>query len=492
MRVDSPSPPIMTLRASPLLALTRLLPVVGLAASFCFAPGSAARAAEPRRPNIIYIMADDLGYGDIGPFGQRKIRTPNLDRMAAEGTCFTQFYPGAAVCAPTRSALMTGKHTGHTRVRGNHGESGGRVPLRREDRTVAEMLKEAGYATGIAGKWGLGEPGTTGVPNRKGFDFWIGYLNQDLAEYYYPETIWKNDREITLPGNVGGKRGQYSNDLFTDEALGFIEANRDKPFFLYLAYTIPHLLWEVPEDSLAEYKGRFPEAPPETLNKRVNTPTPRTVYAAMVTRLDGYVGRLFRKLGELGIDEHTLVFFCSDNGAPTHGGVSAFFGSNGPFRGSKGSLYEGGIHTPMIVRWPGKVPAGRRSEFPFAGWDLFPTAAELARVKPPAGLDGISIVPALRGEPQRTERHLYWEVPAAAFAQAVRIGDLKAIRQDRTAPIEVYNLRDDPGESRNIAAEAREFVARAEQLFQTARTPSEEWPMQRGADSRAEKKRKKS
>ena len=454
---------------------------------------AAATAADSSRPNIIYIMADDLGYGDIGAFGQKKIRTPNLDRMAAEGTCFNQFYPGAAVCAPTRSTLMTGRHTGHTRVRGNHGESGGRVPLRADDRIVAEMLKAAGYATGIAGKWGLGEPGTTGVPNRKGFDFWIGYLNQDLAEFYYPEKIWKNEHEITLEGNLGGKRTQYSNDLFTDEALGFIETNRARPFFFYLAYTIPHLLWEVPDDSLAEYRGKFPEAPPETLKKRVNTPIPRATYAAMVTRLDREVGRVFRKLAELGLDEKTLVFFCSDNGAPAHGGVSAFFESNGPFRGNKGSLYEGGIHGPMIVRWPGRVPAGQRSDFPFAGWDLFPTAAELAGVEPPAGLDGVSVVRALRGQPSATKRYLYWEVPGAKFAQAVRIGDLKAIRHDRDGPVEVYNLKLDPGESRNIASQSREFVSRAEELFRTARSPSEEWPMNaRGeAAGRDGKKKKK-
>src|SRR3954469_10201898 len=212
-------------------------------------PKIAAAAGADRRPNIIYIMADDLGYGDITPFGQKKIRTPNIERMAAEGTCFMQFYPGGPVCSPTRSTLMTGQHTGHTRVRGNHGEVGlARVPLRPEDKTVAEVLQQAGYATGMAGKWGLGEPGTAGVPNRKGFDFWVGYLNNDLAEDYFPEKIWKNDQLISLPENADGKRGHYSNDFFTDEALGFMERNRARPFFLYLAYTLPHLLLEVPAD----------------------------------------------------------------------------------------------------------------------------------------------------------------------------------------------------------------------------------------------------
>jgi arylsulfatase A len=442
-------------------------------------------AAPARRPNIVYIMADDLGYGDIGPFGQQQIRTPNLDRMAEEGTCFMQFYPGAAVCAPTRSTLMTGQHTGHTRVRGNHGEAGlNRVPLRPEDLTVAEMLQKAGYATGMAGKWGLGEPGTTGVPNRKGFDFWTGYLNQDLAENYFPETIWRNEREIAVPENAGGRRGRYSNDLFTDEALAFMETNRARPFFLYLAYTVPHLLLEVPADSLAEYAGKFPEPPRNPDKKRITTDQPRATYAAMVTRLDREVGRVFAKLKELGLDRDTVVFFCSDNGANKNTGTSEFFRSHGPFREAKGSLHEGGIHTAMIVRWPDRVPAGRRSEFVWAGWDFFPTAAELAGVPPPPHLDGISVVSALQGQPMQRRGHLYWEVPGRTLAQAVRVGDLKALRADRSQPIEVYNLALDPGETRNIAAESPAFVAQAEELFRTSRTPSEDWPAEAGGGGR--------
>lgn len=447
--------------------------VLGLASFSTGADGSA------ERPNIIYIMADDLGYADIGPFGQTKIRTPNLDRLAAEGTCFDHFYPGAAVCSPTRSVLMTGLHTGHTRIRGNHGQAGvARVPLRAADVTVAEVLKSAGYATAIAGKWGLGEPGNEGIPNRQGFDRWFGYLNNDLAEFYYPEKIWRNEEEITLAGNLGGKRGQYSNDLMTEEALAFIEENARQPFFLYLAYTIPHALFEVPDDSLAEYAGKFPEPEPIRKDGRLITATPRATLAAMITRLDREVGRVMAKLSALNLEQRTIVFFCSDNGAPERNGLSSFFKSNGPFRGHKGSMYEGGIHTPMIVRWPGRVAAGRRSNFPWAGWDFLPTAAALAGVAPPKGLDGISVVPALRGQAQVRDGHLYWEMlQSKRFAQAVRVGDLKALRHDREAPIEVYNLRADPGETRNIAAEQPAFVERARKIFQTDRTESEHWPV---------------
>lgn len=441
-------------------------------------PDLGAGVAAPP-PNIIYIMADDLGYGDIGPFGQTKIRTPHLDRLASEGTCFDQFYPGAAVCSPTRCVLMTGMHTGHAWIRGNHGLAGvSRVPLRNEDITVAEVLKGARYATAIAGKWGLGEPGNEGIPNRQGFDHWFGYLNNDLAEYYFPERIWRNEEEITLPGNLGGKRGQYSNDLMTDEALGFIEANRTRPFFVYLAYTIPHALLEVPEDSLAEYAGKFPEPEPVLKNGKLVTAVPRATFAAMVTRLDREVGRVMAKLRALDLDERTIVFFCSDNGAPGRGVITDFFRSNGSFRGHKGSLYEGGIRTPMIVRWPGRVPAGRRSNFPWAGWDFLPTAAALAGIVPPASLDGTNVLPALLGEPPTRRGYLYWEIVLRdRFGQAIRIGDLKAVRPDRNAPIEVYDLRADPGETTNLADSQGEFLAQVRELFRTARTESEHWPL---------------
>jgi arylsulfatase A len=434
-------------------------------------------AAAAERPNIVYIMADDLGLGDIGPFGQKKIRTPNLDRFASEGTCFDQFYAGGAVCSPTRSVLMTGQHTGHTRIRGNHGRAGlGRVPLQAADVTVAEVLKSAGYATAIAGKWGLGEPGTAGIPNRQGFDRWFGYLNNDLAEDYFPEKIWRNEQEITLPGNAGGKKGQYSNDLMTDEALAFIAENRSGPFFLYLAYTLPHNLLEVPADSLADYAGKFAEPADAKDGKKPLPAQPRATFAAMVSRLDREVGRVLTQLRTLGLEEKTIVFFCSDNGAPERVGLPAFFGSHGPFRGRKGTLYEGGIHTPMIVRWPGRIPAGRRSDYAWGGWDFLPTAAALAGVNPPPRIDGIDVSAALRGQPPTQERTFYWETHEKGFNQAVRVGDLKAVREG--AAIEVFDLRADPGETKDLAATQPAFVARAMELFRTSRTESEHWPVE--------------
>lgn len=439
---------------------------------------AAGLAAESRPPNIVYIMADDLGYGDIGPFGQTKIRTPHLDRLAAEGTCFDHFYPGAAVCAPTRCNLMTGLHSGHARVRGNMGIAGlKRVPLQPEDVTVAEVLRGAGYATAIAGKWGLGEPDTTGIPNRHGFDHWFGYLNQDLAEDYFPEKIWKNEAEIALPGNQGGRKGQYSNDLMTDEILGFIEAQQARPFFVYLAYTIPHAIMEVPADSLAEYQGKFEEPVAERKGDTIRVAAPRATLAAMVTRLDREVGRVLAKLRALDLDRRTVVFFCSDNGAPNRAGLPQFFGSMGPFRGFKGSLTEGGIRAPMIVRWPGRVPAGARSSFPWAGWDFLPTAAAIAGVRPPDRLDGINVLPALEGRPLTRDGYLYWEMVQNRFSQAARFGNMKALRTEADAPIEVYDLTVDPGERTNLAASHPEIVARADLVFRTGRTESEHWPL---------------
>lgn len=435
-------------------------------------------AAERRAPNIIFIMADDLGPGDVGAFGQTKIRTPHLDRLAAEGMCFDHYYAGASVCSPTRSVLMTGQHTGHTPIRGNHGKAGvSRVPLAAATVTVAEVLKSAGYATALSGKWGLGEPGNEGIPNRQGFDRFLGYLNNDLAEFHHPEKIWRNETEIALPGNAGGRRGQYSSDFLTDEAVTFIAENRARPFFLYLAYIAPHAQLDAPDDAVTEYLGKFPEPAVARQGGKNSHPTPFAAYAAMVTRLDRGIGRVLEQLRALGLERDTIVFFCSDNGAPDRAGIPQFFGSQRGLRGFKGSLWEGGIRAPMIVRWPGQVPAGRRSAFPWGGWDLLPTAAALAGVKPPPGLDGIDVRVALRGETQQRAGYLYWENVQNTFAQAVREGDLKAVRLEPGAPIAVFDLRADPGEATDIAATQPAFVARATELFRSARTESEHWPV---------------
>jgi arylsulfatase A-like enzyme len=419
-----------------------------------------------QKPNIIFIMTDDLGYADIGCYGQKHILTPNVDRLAAQGTRFTDCYAGSTVCAPSRSVLMTGQHTGHTRVRANFGNVGGvgpqnRVPLEAEDVTVAEVLKQAGYATGITGKWGLGEPDTTGVPNRQGFDEWFGYLNQRNAHSYYPPFLWRNEEKVMLEGNQDGKREQYTHDMVMDFSLDFIRRNRDKPFFLYLAWCIPHARYEIP--SIEPYTDQTDWSSEEK------------TFAAMVTRMDRDVGRLMTLLNELKLDEKTIVFFCSDNGAQKR--WEGRFDSCGPFRGQKGDLYEGGIRVPMIVRWPGQVPAGKANHSVWYFADFLPTAAALAGLKPPGSVDGANVLPTILGESQNlSERFLYWEYPQQRLQQAVRWRNWKAVRTAPDRDLELYNLSADISEAHNLAAGNPEIVARIESYLKGARTESPNWP----------------
>jgi len=420
------------------------------------------------RPNVIFIMADDLGYGDLGCYGQKVIQTPQIDRLAAEGVRFTQFYSGSTVCAPARCCLMTGLHTGHAHVRGNK-----RIPLRPADVTVAEIFKRAGYATGIVGKWGLGEPGTTGIPNRQGFDYWFGYLNQRNAHNYYPPFLWKNQRKYPLGGNRDEGRNQYSHDLFTQEALAFLERCQDQPFFLYLAYTIPHA-----NNELGRKAGDGMEVPDYGPYADRDWPTTQKGQAAMITRMDRDIGRIIARLQALGLDRRTLVIFSSDNGPHAEGGVDPkFFDSNGPLRGIKRDLYEGGIRVPMIARWPGKLKEGRVSEQVWAMWDFLPTMADLVGVKAPAGLDGISMLPALLDKPQEGHEYLYWEFHERGFNQAVRMGDFKAVRKGLDGKLKLFNLTTDIGEQHDVAGEHPEIVAKIEAYLKTARTPSEHWPV---------------
>lgn len=435
--------------------------------------------APRRRPNIVFILADDLGWGDLGCYGQRWIRTPHLDRMASEGMRFTDAYAGCTVCAPSRSVLMTGYHMGHTSVRANTGG----IPLRPEDVTVAEILREAGYATGCFGKWGLGDIGTDGVPWKQGFDEFFGYLHQIHAHFYYPPFLWHNDRKVALPGNEGGGRTTYSHDVIAERALDFIRRHRDRPFFCYIPFTIPHLELLVPEDSLAEYRGKIPEEKPyrDPRGHYAEQDSPRAAYAAMVTRMDRDVGRILRLLAELGIEQDTVVFFASDNGGAQRLWGDEFFRSWGPFRGHKQNLYEGGIRVPMIVRWPGRVPAGRVSDFAWSFEDVLPTLAEIAGVRAPAGLDGVSVLPTLLGGRQKPHEYLYWELPRyqrdkGTFAdelpmQAVRMGRWKGVRPAPNASIEVYDLERDPGETTDLAARREELRRRLEDLMKQARTP---------------------
>jgi len=427
-----------------------------------------AESGSTNRPNIIFILADDLGYGDLGCYGQKLIRTPNLDRLAREGVRFTQAYAGSTVCAPSRCVLMTGLHTGHARVRGN-----ALVPLLPEDRTVAKMLKEAGYVTGIVGKWGLGEPNTPGVPNRQGFDEWFGYLNQGHAHDYYPQYLWRNEQKVTIEGNLNGAKKEYSNDLFTREALDFIRRHRKGPFFLYLTFTLPHA-----NNELGAKTGNGMEVPTDAPYSNESWPQQQKNHAAMITRLDGEVGKVMAVLKELGSDDHTVVCFSSDNGPHRAGGAKPeFFRSSGPLRGIKRDLYEGGIRVPMIVRWPGKITPGTVSDQVWAFWDFLPTAAAIAGVRPPPAIDGISMLPALLAKPQKSHDDLYWEFHERGFKQAVRMGDWKAIRFGIEGPIELYDLKTDIGEQHNIAAAHPNVVARIEAILKTARTESKDFPI---------------
>ena len=419
------------------------------------------------KPNVVLILADDLGYGDLGCYGQRRIQTPRLDRMAAEGMRFTQFYAGSTVCAPSRCCLMTGLHSGHARIRGN-----GQVPLRPEDVTVAELLKQAGYTTGIVGKWGLGDEGTTGIPNRQGFDDWFGYPNQTLAHNYYPLFLWNNEGKYFLDGNRDGRRGQYSHDLFTERALRFIADNRDRPFFLYLAYTVPHA-----NNELGQKTGDGMEVPDYGPYAGRDWPNPEKGRAAMVTRMDRDVGRLLDRLRELGLERKTMVLFTSDNGPHKEGGSHPeFFDSNGPLRGIKRHLYDGGIRVPMIARWPGRIPAERVSNQVWAAWDFLPTAAEAAGVRPPAGLDGISMWTTLIGGKQKGHEFLYWEFHERGFIQAVRMGDWKAVRRAGNA-MELYDLSNDLGEENDVAGQHPEVTTLVQEYLKGVRTHSDHWPV---------------
>ena len=420
-------------------------------------------------PNIIFILCDDIGYGDLGCYGQKVIPTPRLDQLASESMRFTQCYTGSSICAPSRSVLMTGLHSGHTRVRDNFGIVGGvgdqkRVPLKAEDFTVAEMLKGVGYATGITGKWGLGEPDTTGIPTRKGFDEWFGYLNQRNAHTYYPPYLWHNEEKVLLEGNRDGRQGDYSHDMIFDFACDFIRKNSDGPFFLYLPWTLPHGRYEIPDVSAWDDK-------PWTDDEKV--------YAAMITKIDTQVGQLVDLLRELAIADQTLLFFGSDHGAARRW---AAFDSCGALRGQKGTMYEGGLRTPMIAHWPGRIPAGAVSDAVWYYADFLPTVAEVVGVDAPDDVDGVSILPVLLGESRDVgERFLYWERFGGGFKQAVRWKNWKAVRNSSPKlldePLELYDLEGDIGEENDVAKAHPDVIAEIEHFMKDARTDSHNWPI---------------
>ena len=414
------------------MRLPRILLLL-VAPALLLAHGEAAEPKPAQKPNIIFILADDLGYGEVGCYGQKLIQTPNVDRLAAEGMRFTQCYAGSQVCSPSRSTLLTGLHTGHTPIRHN-----GARWLYAEDLTVAQVLKPAGYATGAFGKWDLGTENSPGVPWKHGFDEFFGYLHQIHAHFYYTYYLWKNDTKFFLPENEGYRRARYSHDEIHKQALEFIRRNKDTNFFCYLPYTLPHIQLVVPADSLKLYHGKWPEKPmPDSRKGYIGTDEPYATFAGMVSRLDRSVGEIMALLQELNLDDHTVVFFTGDNGPQGEKWqrIADFFHGAGPLRGYKREFYEGGIRVPMIVRWPGRVNAGSVSDHICAFWDFLPTAAEIAGVTPPPGLDGVSFLPALLGQEQKPHQFLYWEAP---FGQkrsvAVRMGDWKAIRPGAGRP----------------------------------------------------------
>jgi len=463
---------------------------------------AAAPAAPVRPPNIIYILADDLGYGDLGCYGQRKFATPNIDRLAREGARFTSFYAGNTVCAPSRSSLLTGQHTGHTAVRGNAEVfPEGQEPLPAATVTIPKVLHPAGYVSGAFGKWGLGFVGSEGDPLAQGFDRFFGYNCQRFAHRYYPPYLWDGALQVFLPGNDMRMKTTYAPDVLHAETLDFIRAHREKPFFLYVASPIPHAELQAPDDEiLAQFKGKFPETPyagrvpgpwggeadygPRAApGGYASQPMPKATFAAMVTRLDRQVGEIMRLLDELGLAESTLIMFTSDNGPHTEGGHDPeFFDSNGPLRGFKRDLYEGGIRVPMIARWPGRIAAGRVVDTPFAAWDILPTLAAVGGAKAPAGIDGLSLLPTLLGSPGQTEHeYFYWEFAERGPSQAVRAGEWKAIHTyagaDHPETFELFNLSTDLGETRNVAAAQPHIVERMLRYMAEAHRSNARFPL---------------
>ncbi|WP_417748794.1 arylsulfatase [Rosistilla oblonga] len=461
----------------------------------------ASSIAQAAKPNIVFILADDLGYGDMGCYGQQVIQTPRIDQMAAEGMRFTNFYAGNTVCAPSRSVLMTGQHMGHTHVRGNAGGPDMAIQsLRDEDITVAEVLKSAGYATGLCGKWGLGDDapgGRSGLPRRQGFDYFYGYLNQVHAHNYYPEFLWRNEERVDL-GNVvqstgrlhggfmGGwatKKVAYSHDLIADEALGFIKLNAStgenrKPFFLYLSLTIPHA-----NNEAARGIGDGQEVPDYGIYADKDWPNPDKGQAAMITRMDADVGRLLDLLKQLDIDDETIVLFSSDNGPHAEGGQDPErFDPNGPLRGMKRDLTEGGIRVPLIVRWPGKTPPGSTSDHVGYFGDVMATAAELSGAQTPEGTDSISFVPTLTGHPELQQQHeyLYWEFYERGGKQAVRAKNWKAIRKPwMTGKTQLYDLSTDTGETNDVADANPDVVKQLEAMMTEAHVEHPNWTVRR-------------
>jgi len=455
----------------------------------------AGPSAFAEKPNIIYILADDLGYGDLSCYGQKHFQTPNIDRMAREGMLFTQHYAGCTVCAPSRSSLMTGLTTGHTPIRGNkEATEEGQWPLPAKTVTIPKLLKEAGYVTGGFGKWGLGYPGSEGDPNKQGFDEFYGFNCQRMAHNYYPDHLWDNQKKEILEGNSGNKSEQYAPELIHQRALLFMEKNKNRPFFLYYPTTIPHAELMVPKQYLEKFRGKFL---PERQFKGTDfggknfrngpycsQPETHAAFAAMVTLLDEKVGEIFAKLKEFGLDKNTIVLFSSDNGPHLEGGGDPdYFDSNGPLKGYKRDLYEGGIREPMIAWWPGKIKQGSTTDHISAFWDVLPTLTEIAGAKTPENLDGISFLPVLLGKGgQKKHDSMYWEFHEQNGRQAVRKDKWKLVSYNVLIPAkrttELYDLSKDKGEENNIADKNPEIVAELLKIIAQSRNPSDVFKFQ--------------
>jgi len=524
-----PLNPAVRLNAVVLLMVAAITGMISVEATKVAAEPSAAPTG--RQPNIIFILADDLGYGDLGCYGQQRIKTPSLDALASQGMRLTSHYSGNAVCAPSRCVLMTGYHPGKAQVRDNRGmaskkfvdgkpESEGQFPLVPDTVTIPQYLKSLGYVCGGFGKWGLGGPGTTGEPLKQGFDRWFGYNCQSVAHNFYPTYLWDNDRTIKLnnipfsahdqfrddedadnPASYRRFRGRdYSADLIAKEALTFIRNNADRPFFLYWPTTVPHVALQVPEDSLTQYDGQFPDVPYKGGKGYIPHYRPHSAYAAMISRMDSEIGRAMKLVQELGLDQDTIFIFTSDNG-PLQGALQGlagtdgnFFHSNGGLRDGKGTLYEGGIRVPAIVKWKGRVAAGSTCDRVSGFEDWLPTLANIAHadrksaIALPADLDGISLLPALLGDEQPPRDFLYREFPGYGGQQSIRVGNWKAIRRGlhprprdaanpRAIKTELYDLGTDASESTDVALQHPDIVLRLGEMMDQHHHRSDTFPI---------------
>lgn len=464
---------------------SRFFKLIILVFIICF--GCERPTQEELKPNIIYILADDLGYGDLSLTGQQKFQTPNIDALAREGMFFTQHYSGSTVCAPSRSSLLTGQHTGHTFIRGNkEARPEGQFPLDSSVFTIAEILNDAGYVTGAFGKWGLGAPLSEGDPINQGFDDFYGYNCQRLAHNYYPYHLWNNQVKEIIEGNQGMRKEGYAPDLIHQKALSFIEKNKNKPFFMFYPSVIPHAELAAPEAYMEKFSGKL--LPEKKFTGQEDGPSyknggygsqnePHAAFAAMMSLLDEQVGEIRKKVEDLGLAENTIIIFSSDNGPHKEGGADPdYFDSNAHLKGYKRDLYEGGIRVPMIAYWPGSIKAKSKSDHISAFWDILPTVCDLINIENPKNIDGISLLPELMGENQEQHDYLYWEFHEGGGKQAVRMGNWKGIRlamsKNPVASIELYNLASDPNEQNDIASGHPEIVEQIAQIMKEEHTPS--------------------